>query len=326
MLYSSQLAREVVHNETSYIYRGVLSRSPTATTFLVEDNNSRKGRGVVLKQFKRNETGERFFHIAQRAYSLLNQHADAVAAAHIPPVRSCENFFQVVDYYEGIDVQDRFDQLPFTIFEIRDLLVALLKNLACLTNAGLSHNDIKPANVVLTRPNGPFLAENVRPIDCDLMTPIDEPGSMEFAFGTPFFIAPENIPRSPRIHFLDCQFNKSRNVASKPHATSDYYSLALLGYALLPGNLQILTSSCVSPVASPAHILATKMRGAFFYDDVWRRFERKFLPSVSAQQRRTFRAVFHTIVELAKTDPAARPQTVEEIHQRLQDTGNLIEI
>ncbi|HHP7236662.1 MAG TPA: protein kinase [Desulfobacterales bacterium] len=146
--------------------------------------------------------------------------------------------FIVMEYLEGRTLKDTLGEvvsLPFTAAV--EIILNIGNGLQYAHEKGIVHQDIKPANVFLTK-GGP-----VKILDFGLCAPC---GSEQFFSGTPFYMSPEQVECLP----ID--------------ARSDIYSLGLTAYEMVTGQkafqnedpLRAMNLHVEQDIPDPAKIVA----------------------------------------------------------------------
>ncbi len=138
-----------------------------------------------------------------------------------------DTFFYVMEYVEGINLQELVDQYgrqqPARVIH---LLLQICGSLSEAHQLGMIHRDIKPSNLLLTTRSG--LHDMIKVLDFGLVKQVDResPGSCstdeltqaDGITGTPMYMSPESV-----------------RDASTADQRSDLYSLGAVGYTLLTG-------------------------------------------------------------------------------------------
>lgn len=262
------------------------------------------------------------FDYAQKAYAHMQAHPDAISAASLPKTRFIANRVQITDFHQGINIAQACKIIQMTIRDIRDLIMAIAAHIETISKAKLVHRDIKPENIILRQAEN-FSPENVKVIDMDFFTSMDQT-EPKWAIGTPLFIAPERIPRHPKIFSGDSAIDGKNMTPGKCDTTSDFHSLGFVAYELFPFTFHEI----VSPLEARGNfdigeLFRAKINGTFFYPDAMERMERYYMPRVRPPDRPGTRAIFQTILALAEPDPKKRPQSVEEIGEMLKEKGTI---
>ena len=190
----------------------------------------------------------------------------------------------VMEYIEGESLEDRFERcgaLPWQ--EVLQLGQGLLAGLDALHGAGVLHRDLKPSNVVIA-PGDP---EVPKLIDFGIARPTDGEGSRitrtGVLVGTPAYMAPEQI------------------MCTKLGPRTDLYSLGLMMYELLTGNLPFPTDSMAS---------------------VMRRLKDQISAPVTPAGRPPIPPpVSAAVVAACSTDESARPANAREFAMLLRRAG-----
>jgi len=143
------------------------------------------------------EFKERFVKEARSAAAL--SHNNIVQAYDVGEHKGV-NFF-VQEYVEGTTVADvlRERGRPFTEPEALEIILQIAEALAHAHSRGFIHRDVKPKNIMLTPAGVAKLADmGLARQAGDVEAAMAEAGK---AFGTPYYIAPEQIRGDPNIDF-----------------------------------------------------------------------------------------------------------------------------
>jgi serine/threonine protein kinase len=190
----------------------------------------RGGMGVVLKAF--DEQLHRVVAVKVMAAQLaanptarkrFTREAQATAAIRDEQVISIHAVgetkrlpYLVMDYIQGISLQDRLDQTgPMAIEQVVRIGLQIARGLAAAHAQGLIHRDIKPGNILLE--NG---VERVKITDFGLALALDDASLTQSGViaGTPHYMAPEQA----RVEVVDHR--------------ADLFSLGSLLYAMCTGH------------------------------------------------------------------------------------------
>ena len=125
----------------------------------------------------------------------------------------------VMEFVRGTSLAHRLREgSPPSIDEAREILVSLARTLDHAHSRGVVHRDLKPENIILEHGSG-------RPLLTDFGVALSRtsdplPSEVGAAFGTPHFMSPEQISGETNVD-----------------GRSDIYSLGVLGYLMLTGEL-----------------------------------------------------------------------------------------
>jgi serine/threonine-protein kinase len=212
--------------------------------------------------------------------------------------------YLVMQYIAGQSLQQRLDDAagPLELKDILRIARQIAAGLAAAHAQGLIHRDIKPANILLEvagvdlSPQVCNLAhrqdlERVRITDFGLARAINDATGVSqsgVVAGTPLYMSPEQISGGPIDH------------------RSDLYSLGILLYRMAAGREPFVGDN-LSKVWSQ-HL-----------------FERPRSPSEVAPAPLP-PWLEHLILRLLQKDPAARPQTAEEVIQCLDPNAGFVSV
>jgi CheY-like chemotaxis protein/tRNA A-37 threonylcarbamoyl transferase component Bud32 len=158
--------------------------------------------------------------------TLLAKEAQAIASVRHPGMIDVYGAgthrgipFLVMEFLYGVNLETfldkrRGDASMLTVSEVLDLLIPVADALAAVHRSGITHRDVKPANIMLT-PNGRIVL-----MDFGLFTP-ESDANAELS-GTPEYMAPESLTGKvdPRNAFF-----------------VDIYALGMTAYELLTGDV-----------------------------------------------------------------------------------------
>lgn len=164
--------------------------------------------------------------------SSFRREAKAIAALRHPNILTVYDYgeeegtaYIVMEYIAGGTLEDVASKAPIPWSDAADLIIPVGHALTYAHSQGIVHCDVKPSNILLARPDWPLLA------DFGLLRLRDQemgkPGMMS---GTPTYASPEQI--------------MGQHVGRR----SDVYSLALVLYQLLTGQLPFEDVSLGSPM------------------------------------------------------------------------------
>jgi len=160
---------------------------------------------------RESESRRRFFQEARHAARL--SHPNIVTIHQISPFR--DTFYIVMELVDGGSLSELLAvRKRFGPAEAVTILRPVVEALACAHRAGIVHRDIKPGNILLAADGTVKLA------DLGLARHVGEDAEEEAgkAFGTPYYISPEQVRGDPRIDFR-----------------ADIYSLGATFYQMLTG-------------------------------------------------------------------------------------------
>jgi serine/threonine-protein kinase len=129
---------------------------------------------------------ERFAREGQAAASIRHENVVAVFA-----VEELDDLtFLVMEYVDGLSLQDRMEEKPFSVKEVFEIGVQMAEGLAAAHAQNLIHRDIKPANILLAKKS-----KVVKISDFGLARPLDNPSLTQegVLVGTPEYMAPEQV-------------------------------------------------------------------------------------------------------------------------------------
>jgi serine/threonine-protein kinase len=193
-------------------------------------------------------------------------------------------FYYAMEYLDGIHLGEliRIDG-PVAPARIVHILRQICGSLAEAHGRGLVHRDVKPSNIVLSNRGGE--PDVVKVLDFGLVKHVSGERTMlttmGVVFGTPGFIPPETL-KDPGVF----------------DARGDIYALGVLAYELLTG--QALFEHTTMYETCRRHIEETPIPPS-------ERLGRPAPPILSA-----------VIMSCVAKDPAARPQTTEELRDLLE--------
>jgi serine/threonine protein kinase len=229
---------------------------------------------------------KRFLREAQAAAAINHDHVVTIHA-----VDEADGLpYQVMQYVAGRSLQQRLDTAePLELPELVCLAREITAGLAAAHAHGVVHRDIKPANILLEAAPAascpqlcppPPQTERVKITDFGLARTIDDAGISQpgVAAGTPLYMSPEQISGHPVDH------------------RSDLYALGVLLYRLAAGR-EPFTGDTVAAVWSQ-HLFHPP-------------------PALSGTGTPVPAWLEELVLGLLQKDPAARPQTAEDVLLRL---------
>lgn len=144
---------------------------------------------VLPRRFSKDENFVERFYAEGRAAARLN-HPNIIAAYDVG--QAGEYHYFVMEYVEGRSVWDDLDAHgAYSEADALRIAIDMAEALGHATEAGFIHRDVKPKNIMLTTEDEAKLA------DMGLARAMDDREAAEAeagkAFGTPFYISPEQI-------------------------------------------------------------------------------------------------------------------------------------
>jgi len=196
---------------------------------------------VLPRRLSENAEYVERFYKEGRAAAKLN-HANIVQAFDVGESGGYHYF--VMEYVEGHTLHDELAAgKVFSEAEALDILIQIARALEHAHNQGLIHRDVKPKNIMMTQDGRAKLADmGLARVASDAATAQAEAGR---AFGTPYYISPEQIRGEVDIDFR-----------------SDIYSLGATFYHLLTGRVPfeaakpaaVMHKHLKDPLIPPDHI------------------------------------------------------------------------
>jgi serine/threonine-protein kinase len=201
------------------------------------------GRTVVVKVMHDHVAADaRFRERFQRETLLMArfQHPHAVTlydASLNDPLGPCI----VMEYVKGVNLETMLAKSSrFTAPRVARIIAPLCEVLQAAHDEGIIHRDLKPANLMVIDPDTP--KERIKVMDFGLAKLMDDSGStrrvtdtnVDFAVGTPGYIAPEQV----RGEALDHR--------------GDLYSVGVMMYELLTGRLPFIGATSMDVLLAHA--------------------------------------------------------------------------
>lgn len=175
-------------------------------------------RWVAVKILRVSETDDRAEFLRR-----FRQEARAIAALRHPNILTIYDYgevqgtaYIVMEYVPGGSLKARLTGRPIPWSEVAGWIIPVGQALAYAHAQGIVHRDVKPANILLARPDWPLLA------DFGLVKLMGRPEGITrpgVSIGTPAYLSPEQVMGEP----VDYR--------------SDIYSLGVMLYELLTGQL-----------------------------------------------------------------------------------------
>jgi len=182
-------------------------------------------RWVAIKVLQSVESGGKEF------LARFRREAKAIAALRHPNILTIYDYgeeqgiaYIVMEYVPGGSLKDRLTGEPMEWPDAATLVIPVGRALAYAHSQGIVHRDVKPANVLLARPDWPLLADFGLVKLLGRRRGITRPGT---SIGTPAYFSPEQAAGEDVDH------------------RSDIYGLGLVLYELLTGRLPFEAESSV---------------------------------------------------------------------------------
>ncbi len=178
----------------------------------------------------------------------FRQEARAIAALRHPNILTVYDYgetrgvaYIVMEYVPGGSLKTHMSGRAMPWPEVAQLIIPVGQALAYAHKQGVIHRDVKPANILLARPDWPLLADFGLVKIPGRAGSITRPGS---SVGTPAYLSPEQV------------------VGEKVDHRSDIYSLGVVLYELLTGQLpfsggtsvEVMVRRLHEPPLPPRHI------------------------------------------------------------------------
>jgi serine/threonine protein kinase len=173
---------------------------------------------------------------SQEFLARFRREAKAIAALRHPNVLTIYDYgeerglaYIVMEYVPGGSLKMHLTKQPMEWPDAATLTIPVGRALAYAHSQGIIHRDVKPANILLARPDWPLLADFGLVKLLDRQRGITQPGT---SLGTPTYFSPEQAAGDEVDH------------------RSDIYGLALVLYRLLTGKLPFDTTSPIDAMLS----------------------------------------------------------------------------
>jgi serine/threonine protein kinase len=169
----------------------------------------------------------------------FRREAKAIAALRHPNILTIYDYgeergiaYIVMEYVPGGSLKMHLTEEPMEWPDAATLVIPVGRALAHAHSRGIIHRDVKPANILLARPDWPLLADFGLVKLLDPQRAITRPGA---SIGTPTYFSPEQAAGEEVDH------------------RSDVYGLALVLYQLLTGRLPFDATSPIDAMLSRLH-------------------------------------------------------------------------
>jgi len=203
-----------------------------------EAEDARLGRRVAVKllppEYSRDRKAKERFLREARAASTVD-HPNLCTVHDVG--ESEGRLYIVLALYEGETLRERIRRGPLPLTEVREVAVQVARGLARAHEAGITHRDVKPANVMLTRRG------EVKILDFGIARLEGDEVSLTrtgVSWGTPAYMSPEQV----RGEAVDCR--------------TDVWSLGVLLYEMLAGrrpfrgeSVEVVLSSILTQEPEP---------------------------------------------------------------------------
>ncbi len=238
--------------------------------------------------------------MAENAFKIWKNVRSQLLAVGFPDYHAWNPRYQITEHVSGEDLEDVCGQkCDLLITEIRHLLLSIIPHVGAMIDAGVVHGDIKAGNIIVNEGHLPAPNWSVRIIDLDSMRHAGH--DSDDVFGTPYFMAPE-VARGTYA------------------ATSDVFSLSMLALDLLCSERYPETLG--EPILYGASqknqkaLFVARSFGYVFYPDARKYLEKMLIPRAE-NCRPELRQILDFIFLCGSIDPAARPQTGQEMTEVL---------
>jgi serine/threonine protein kinase len=190
-------------------------------------------RWVAVKLLRATEAGREEF------LARFRREARAIAALRHPNILTIYDYgeeegvaYIVMEYVPGGTLKDRLAGEPMEWPDVAPLVIAVGEALAYAHSQGVIHRDVKPANILLARPDWPLLADFGLAKLLQTQRGITQPGT---SLGTPDYLSPE------------------QGIGEEVDRRSDVYSLGAVLYELLAGEVPLKSDSPVETMLRRLH-------------------------------------------------------------------------
>ena len=223
----------------------------------------------------------------------FRREAKAIAALRHPNILTVYDYgeeegtaYIVMEYIAGGTLEDMASQAPIPWSDAADLIIPVGHALTYAHSQGIVHCDVKPSNVLLAREDWPLLA------DFGLLRLRDQemgkPGMMS---GTPTYASPEQI------------------MGQEVGQRSDVYSLALILYQLLTGQLPFEDVSLSSTMLQ--RLLEYPTPPSTYRPELDPRLEEILLKALSREPEKRFQSMEAMVSALTELPEGQRVHVAE---------------
>jgi serine/threonine protein kinase len=190
-------------------------------------------RSVVVKILRTAESADKEF------LRRFRQEAKAIAALRHPNILTVYDYgeemgiaYIVMEYVPSGTLKALLTGQPMEWPDVATLIIPVGRALAYAHSEGIVHRDVKPANVLMARPDWPLLADFGLVKLLGHQRGITRPGA---SIGTPAYISPEQA------------------VGEEVDHRTDVYSLALVLYEMLTGQVPFSSGSPIETMLRRLH-------------------------------------------------------------------------
>lgn len=180
--------------------------------------NKLTGKSVILKTTNEDIINAFGFAKLQDEYAILKKIKSSFVPEAIDYLKIDDVFYLVLDYCDGISLQDYIKNHKISIREFLDIGQQIVQALSDIHNAGFIHKDLNPANIIFNDKT-----RKVMIIDFGLSTAFSHEKSLTMdtpvSEGTLYYISPEQTGRMN--HLIDFR--------------TDFYSLGVTFFEMLCG-------------------------------------------------------------------------------------------
>jgi len=267
-----------------YVIDSIIGRGGMATVFRA--HQPQLDRWVAIKILQVKDADNELF------LSSFRREAKAIAALRHPNILTVYDYgeeegtaYIVMEYIAGGTMEDVAGEAPISWSEAADLVIPVGHALTYAHSQGIVHCDVKPSNILLARPDWPLLADFglLRLRDQEL----GKPGMMS---GTPTYASPEQI------------------MGQQVGRRSDVYSLALVLYQLLTGQLPFEDVSLGSPMLQ--RLLEYPTPPSTYRPEIDSRLEEILLKALSRETEKRFQSMEALVTALSgRAGPSQQHQS-----------------
>ncbi|WP_303871026.1 diguanylate cyclase domain-containing protein [Acetobacterium wieringae] len=180
--------------------------------------NKLTGKRVILKTTNEERVNLFGFAKLQNEYAILKKINSRFVPEAIDYLKIDDGFYLVLDYCDGIPLQDYIQKHKISIRAFLDISQQIVQALSDIHNAGFIHKDLNPANIIVNDKT-----RKVTIIDFGLSTAFSHEKSLNLettvSEGTLYYMSPEQTGRMN--HMIDFR--------------TDFYSLGVTFFEMLCG-------------------------------------------------------------------------------------------